>query len=36
MSQAREATVAEATALYPGDPQKAASTANAWEAVGVR
>jgi bacillolysin len=36
MSQARAATVASATALYPGDPQKAASTANAWEAVGVR
>jgi Zn-dependent metalloprotease len=36
MSQARAATVAAATALYPENPRMAASTVGAWEAVGVR
>ena len=36
MSQARAATVTAATALYPENPQMADSTADAWEAVGVR
>ena len=36
MSQARAATVAAATALYPKNPKMAASTRDAWEAVGVR
>jgi hypothetical protein len=37
MSQARQATVAEAIALSSGaGSQQAISTADAWEAVGVR
>ena len=36
MSQARQGTVAAATALYGAGSQQATSTSNAWEAVGVR
>jgi bacillolysin len=36
MAQAREATVAAATARYGAGPQQAISTADAWTAVGVR
>ena len=36
MSDARQATVVAAVALYGPDSQQAASTSDAWEAVGVR
>jgi len=36
MSDARQATVAAAVALYGPDSQQAASTSDAWEAVGVQ